>query len=293
MRFAFVDAEKASLPVSKLCDALGVSRSGYYASRHRGPSAREREDTRLRVLVRRFHVESRKTYGSPRVLRDLRDAGEFLSAKRVARLMRAEGLRARPVRWFRRSAVPPNEQPVAPNLLDRDFTAGNPNERWVSDTTEFIAGGTRFFLAAVVDLFSRFCVGWAVSTVNDRHLTMRAFEAAWRRRCPGAGLMHHSDQGSPYTAEDYQRALLSRGIVVSMSRRGNCYDNAVMESFFSTVKFELGEQFGNVGEAKALLFDYIEVFYNQKRRHSTLGYVSPAEFERASAEAARRLAKVA
>ncbi len=284
MRFALVDAEKAQLPVSRLCQALSVSRAGYYAWRERPLSPRALEDTRLRVLVRQFHVASKMAYGTPRLLRDLRDVGEYVSGKRVARLMRAEGLRARPKKWFRRTAVPPNEQPVAPNLLDRDFTAANPNERWVSDTTEFIAGGTRFFLAAVLDLYSRFAVGWAVSTVNDRHLTTRAFEAAWKRRCPGVGLMHHSDQGSPYTAEDYQRALSQRGIVVSMSRRGNCYDNAVMESFFSTVKFELGEQFGSVSEGKDLLFEYIEVFYNQKRRHSTLGYVSPAEFERAARE---------
>ena len=284
-----MDAEKASFPVSTLCRSLDVSRSGYYAARERGPSMRDVDDQRLRLLIRDSHLRSKRTYGWPRVLRDLRDAGEYVSPKRVSRLMRAEGLRARQKKRFRKSEASPNDQPLAPNLLDRDFTAGNPNERWVSDTTELVAGSSRLFLAAILDLFSRFVVGWAVSTVNDRHLTMRAFETAWGRRCPATGLLHHSDRGSPYTAEDYQEELLQRGMVVSMSRKGDCFDNAAMESFFSTLKHELGERFESVGEAKRQLFDYIEMFYNQKRRHSTLGYVSPAEFERASARTAREL----
>ena len=147
-----------------------------------------------------------------------------------------------------------------------------PNQRWVGDTTEFvIAGSGKLYLAAVLDLFSRFIVGWALSAVNDRHLTLKALEMALKRRCPGIGLLHHSDQGCTYASEDYQAVLEARGIVCSMSRRGNCYDNAVMESFFSTVKSELGEHFESHGVAKMEVFDYIEVFYNQRRRHSTLG----------------------
>ena len=170
-----------------------------------------------------------------------------------------------------------HDQPVAANLLDRQFEAPAVNQRWVGDTTEFVIGGSgKLYLAAILDLCSRFVVGWALSAVNDRHLTMRALEMAIKRRCPDVGLLHHSDQGCTYASEDYQAALEARGIVCSMSRRGNCYDNAVMESFFSTVKHELGDRFDSHGAAKMELFDYIEVFYNQRRRHSTLGQISPA-----------------
>jgi putative transposase len=179
-----------------------------------------------------------------------------------------------------------HDQPVAANLLDRRFQAPGPNQRWVGDTTEFVIGGSgKLYLAAVLDLFSRFVVGWAVSAINDRHLPIRALAMALKRRCPDTGLLHHSDQGSPYACEDYQTILEARGITCSMSRRGNCYD-AVMESFFSTVKSELRDRFDSCGEAKMELFDYIEVFYNQRRRHSTLGQISPAAFERRATQAA-------
>jgi putative transposase len=171
--------------------------------------------------------------------------------------------------------------PVASNLLGRQFTAAMVNQRWVGDTTEFVIGGSgKLYLAAILDLFSRFTVGWAVSAVNDRHLALKALDMALKRRCPDHGLLHHSDQGSPYASEDYQRRLDAHGITCSMSRRGNCYDNAVMESFFSTVKSELADRFDSCGDAKMALFDYIEVFYNQRRRHSTLGQISPATYER-------------
>ena len=165
--------------------------------------------------------------------------------------------------------------------------AAAPNQRWVGDTTELVIGGSgKLYLAAVLDLFSRFIVGWALSAVNDRHLTIKALEMALKRRCPEIGLLHHSDQGCTYASEDYQALLEARGIVCSMSRRGNCYDNAVMESFFSTVKSELGEHFESHGVAKMEMFDYLEVFYNQRRRHSTLGQISPATFERRATQAA-------
>ena len=174
-----------------------------------------------------------------------------------------------------------HDQPVAANLLDRQFSAEAPNRRWVGDTTEFVIGESgKLYLAAMLDLFSRFVVGWAVSAVNDRHLTLKALGMALKRRCPDAGLLHHSDRGSTYASEDYQRVLDAHGITCSMSRTGDCYDNAVMEAFFSTVKTELSDRFESCGEAKMQLFDYIEVFYNQRRRHSTIGYVSPAVFER-------------
>jgi putative transposase len=177
-----------------------------------------------------------------------------------------------------------HDQPVADNLLDRQFTAAAPNQRWAGDTTEFVIGeSSKLYLAVILDLYSRFVVGWALSAVNDRHLTVRALEMALKRRGPGAGLLHHSDQGCTYASEDYQKLLEARGITCSMSRRGDCYDNAVLESFFSTVKSELADRFGSYGEAKMEVFDYLEVYYNQRRRHSTLGQISPAEFERRTA----------
>ena len=195
--------------------------------------------------------------------------------------MQHEGLRARVRKRFKNTTNSNHDQPVAANILDRNFDADAPNQRWVGDTTEMLTtSGAKFYLAAIIDLYSRFCVGWAVSAVNDRHLTMRALEAAIRRRCPEAGLLHHSDQGSTYASEDYQDLLAAHGIECSMSRRGNCLDNAAMESWFSTVKFELGETFESIHRGKEQLFDYIEVFYNQRRRHSALDYVSPARYER-------------
>lgn len=215
---------------------------------------------------------------------DLLEQDEHVSRKRVVRLMQEDGLRARQRRRYKCTTMSNHDQPVAANLLARQFDAAAPNQRWVGDTTEFVIGSSgKLYLAAIMDLFSRFIVGWAVSAVNDRLLTIKALEMAIKRRCPGAGLLHHSDEGSTYASEDYQRLLDVRGIVCSMSRRGNCYDNAVMESFFSTVKSELREHFESNGEAKMELFDFIEVFYNQRPRHSTIGQISPAAFERRAA----------
>jgi putative transposase len=233
------------------------------------------------VLVRVSFEESKHRYGSPRVHEDLVEQHEHVSRKRVVRLMQEDGLQARLRKRYKVTTMSDHDQPVAANLLDRQFEADAPNRRWVGDTTEFVIGGSgKLYLAAVLDLFSRFIVGWAVSAANDRHLTIKALEMALKRRCPEIGLLHHSDQGSTYASEDYQSLLDARGLVCSMSRRGNCYDNAVMESFFSTVKTELREHFASCGEAKRELFDYIEVFYNQRRRHSTIGYRSPAAYER-------------
>jgi putative transposase len=239
------------------------------------------------VLVRASFDASRQRYGSPRVHQDLLAQQETVSRKRVIRLMQAEGCAARTRKRYKGTTMRDWDQPIAANLLDRQFAAAAPNQRWVSDTTEFVIGSSgKLYLAAVLDLFSRFIVGWAVSAVNDRHLTIKALETALKRRCPGAGLLHHSDQGCTYASADYQTVLDVHGILGSMSRRGNCYDNAVMESFFSTVKTELGEHFDSHGDAKMALFDYIEVFYNQQRRHSTLGQISPAAFERQATYAA-------
>ena len=266
--------------MTRLAKTLRVSRSGFYAWRSRPESPRLRDDRRLSVLVRAVYEESRNTYGSPRVHVELAAQGERVSRKRVARLMRQEGLKARVRRRYRCTTMSEHDQPVAPNLLRQDFQADAPNRRWVGDTTELAAGSGRLYLAAIVDLYARFVVGWAVSAVNDRILAGRALEQALRRRAPDGGVLHHSDQGSPYASEDYRKALDGGGFICSMSRRGNCYDNAAMESWFSTLKMELGDRFESHAHAKRALFDYIEVFYNQKRRHSTVGYLSPGEYER-------------
>ncbi|MHB1843525.1 MAG: IS3 family transposase [Deltaproteobacteria bacterium] len=282
VRFAFV-AEKAEQGFARLCRALAVSPSGYYAWRRRPQSAHDLEDERLRVLVHEAHQRGRTYYGSPRVHRALVKQGVHVSRRRIIRLMQEEGLIGRAPRRFKCSTDSRHALPVAANLLDREFEAERPNQRWVGDTTELTTLTGKLYLAAILDLYSRFVVGWALSAVNDRHLTLKALDMALRRRCPGEGLMHHSDRGSPYASDDYQNVLTAHGITCSMSRAGNCLDNAAMESWNSTLKSELGERFEGPADTKAKLFDYIEVFYNQLRLHSSLGYVSPAEFERVAA----------
>ena len=284
MRFAFIAAEKAEHRVTVLCRCLQVTRSGFYAWGRRTPSARAQRDRVLRTKLRAFHKASGQKYGRPRLWKDLQEDGEAVSEKRVRRLMRAEQIEGRVPKRFKQTTDSAHTDPVAANVLDRDFSATAPNQRWVSDTTEFVIGeGAKLYLAAIVDLFSRFVVGWALSAVNDRRLTLKALEMAVHRRGPEPGLVHHSDRGCTYTCEDYQTVLTARGITCSMSRRGNCYDNAVMESFFATVKKETADRFPSYSDAKMTLFDYIEVFYNQRRRHSTLGQISPAAFERGAA----------
>ena len=264
-----------------LCRCLRVSPSGFYAWRTRPESKRAQEDRRLKVLLHASFTGGRGYYGSPRIHDDFIEWGEHVSRKRIIRLKQEEGLTARVRKRYKVTTMSDHDQPIAANVLQQDFTAARPNQRWVGDTTELRIGDTgKAYLAAIVDLYSRFVVGWAVSAVNDRHLTIKALEMALKRRCPGAGLLHHSDQGSTYASEDYQAVLSTYGITCSMSRRGNCYDNAAMEAFFSTVKSEIGERFESHADAKAELFDYLEVFYNQRRRHSSAGRMSPAAYER-------------
>lgn len=284
MKFAWISAEKA-YRVATMCRVLGVSTSGYYAWRRRPPSQRARENARLRVRVREAFVRSRQTYGSPRIHADLADGGDRVGRNRVIRLMTEQGLVARARRRYRSTTMSDHDQPVAANLLNREFEATQPNQRWVGDTTELTTPTGKFYLAAIIDLYARLVVGWALSAVNDRHLTIAALAQAIRRRCPDAGLLHHSDQGSTYASEDYQEVLRQHGIRCSMSRRGNCCDNAVMESWFSTFKFELGEGFESIRRCKELAFEYIEGFFNTRRRHSALGYLAPAEFERRGQDA--------
>ncbi len=278
MKFAFILAERATWPIVIMCAVLKVSASGFYAWLKRGPSDHDQKDERLKVKIAASFAQSRKTYGSPRVHADLED--EHVGRNRVIRLMREGELVARVRKRYRSTTMSAHDQPIAPNVLNREFEAAAPNQRWVGDTTELLTPTGRFYLAVIVDLYARFVVGWAMSAVNDRHLTMAALAAAIKRRRPDIGLLHHSDRGSTYTCEDYRELLEQHGIVCSMSRTGNCYDNAAMESWNSTFKFELGETFESIRRAKDLAFDYIEVFYNQRRRHSSIGYVAPAEHER-------------
>ncbi len=281
MTFALITARKAIFPIAMMCRVLGVSCSGFYAWSRRPESSHVRQDRRLRVLVRASFEESEHRYGSPRIHEDLLEQDIRVSRKRVIRLMQEDGLQARARKRFKCTTMSDHDQPVAANLLDRQFTAATVNQRWVGDTSEFLIGENgKLYLAAILDLFSRFVVGWAVSPVNDRHLTTQALDMALKRRCPERGLLHHSDRGSPYASADYQTILTGHGLTCSMSRRGNCYDNAVMEAFFSSVKAELRERFDSRDEATRELFTYIEVFYNQRRRHSTIGYRSPAAYER-------------
>jgi transposase InsO family protein len=262
---------------------LGVSRSGFYAWCGRAPSAREVENQELkREIVRVFH-DSRCTYGSPRIHPELRESGYRVGKKRVARLMKEAGITAQPRKKRRRRAsAPPAMVPVAGNLLDRQFDVPEPNQVWVTDISYVWTWEGWLYLAIVLDLFSRRVVGWAMADHMRTELVTAAFEMAVGQRLPDEGLLHHSDQGGQYASYSYQKILERRGITASMSRRGDCYDNAAMESFFATIKKELiyRSSWPTRREARAAIHDYIALFYNRKRRHSYLGHTSPAEFER-------------
>lgn len=279
MKFAFILEEKA-WPKAAMCRVLQVSTSGFYEWQRRPASDRAKEDERLKVLIGASFAESYKTYGSPRIHKDLLEGGKKVGRNRVIRLMQDGKIVARVKRRYRSTTMSEHDQPIAPNVLNREFEAEAPNQRWVGDTTELLTPSGKFFLAAIIDLYARLVVGWAVSAVNDRHLTIAALNEALKRRCPGVGLLHHSDRGSTYASEDYRDVLAKYGIECSMSRTGNCYDNAAMESWFSTFKAELGETFESIRRGKDLAFNYIEVFYNHRRRHSSIGYIAPAERER-------------
>ena len=281
MKFAFIDVEKAQWPVAVQCDVLGVSRSGYYAWKGRPEAPRTAEDAALVVEIKAAHKAGRGNYGSPRVHRELRAKGRRVGRKRVERLMRQEGIVARRKRRFRRTTDSNHPHPIAPNVLERDFDVELPNTAWVTDVTYVWTHEGWLYLAAILDLFSRRVVGWAVSANNDRALALSALDRAVSARTPDEGWLHHSDRGSVYASDDYGHALARFGAVKSMSRKGDCWDNAVAESFFATIKGEMidHEDYLTRGAALAALADYIDAFYNSRRRHSTIGYVSPIEFE--------------
>ena len=287
MRFGFIQTERASYPIRLMCRVLDVSAAGFYAWCGRGPSERARQDATLRVAIRAAHTESRETYGSPRIHAALRTDEQPLGRKRVARLMREDGLIPRRKRRFRTTTDSKHKHPVAPNLLARDFTAQQPNERWVTDITYVLTREGWLYLAVILDLFSRRVIGWTADGRIDQGLVAEALRQALNTRNPALGLLHHSDRGVQYAAHDYQRLLREHGIVCSMSRKGNCWDNAVSESFFATLKGELidHEDYLTREQARASIAEYIEVFYNCRRRHSTLGYLSPVDYETAARRA--------
>jgi len=281
MRFAFIDAEKALWPVEVQCEVLGVSRSGYYAWKARPEAPRTREDAEVVVEIKAASEVGRGNYGSPRVHRELRARGRRISRKRVERLMRQEGIVARKKRRFRKTTDSNHSHPIAPNVLERNFHVELPDTAWVTDVTYVWTHEGWLYLAAILDLFSRRVVGWAVSANNDRALAISALDRATMARAPAVGLVHHSDRGSVYASSDYGNALTNIGAVKSMSRKGDCWDNAVAESFFATIKGEMidHEDYQTRAAAIAAIGDYIDGFYNPCRRHSALGYVSPIEFE--------------
>lgn len=282
MRFAFIAKHRGIWPAGWLCEALGVSRAGFYAWRTRSPSTRARVDEQLMIRVRASFLASDRTYGARRVWHDLLADGVTCGRHRIERLMRHQALRARP----RRRRVPSDTggqstNAVAPNVLDRTFTAASANRKWVADFTYLWTAEGWLYVAAVVDLFSRRVVGWSMhATMTAQLVTDALVMAIWRRGKPEA-VLHHSDRGSQYTSEPFQRLLADHGVTCSMSRAGNVWDNAAMESFFSSLKTErtAAKTYRTRDQAKADVFDYIERFYNPRRRHSTLGYLSPMEFE--------------
>lgn len=265
-----------------MCRVLGVSRSGFYAWRRRGRSARAEENRLLLARIRALHAKSRRTYGSPRLHRELRRQGFCCGRHRVARLMRQEGIRAKQVRRFRPTTNSNHTLPVAPNVLAREFTSTQINCKWVADITYVPTHEGWLYLGAVLDLASRRIVGHAMQERMTGSLVTRALSMALLRRRPESGLLVHSDRGSQYAGGEYQRLLARHGLRCSMSRRGDCYDNAPMESFFATLKKELihHNQYRTRAQARRAIFEYIECFYNNERLHSLLGYLSPAEYER-------------
>ena len=282
MRYRFITAEKALYPVTLLCRLLQVSRSGYYAWCRRKESRRAAANRVLLAQIRRIHQQTQQRYGSPRMHKALLAQGMRVGLHRVARLMQQAGLRARRRRRYRVTTDSTHDRPVAPNVLQRDFQADQPNKKWAADLTYIPTQEGWLYLAVIVDLYGRRVVGWAMSDRLKDDLTRQALAMAIQQRQPPRGLIHHSDRGRQYASAAYRRQLTRQGIRPSMSRVGNCWDNAVVESFFATLKTELihHHAFRTRAQARLAIFEYIEGFYNTHRFHSALGYLSPAEFER-------------
>jgi putative transposase len=297
MRFTFIAAHTEEFHVTTMCRVLKVKRAGYYAWVNRPPSAHAMDDAELAETIKEIHDTSRRTYGSPRVHEELKAQGQSHGEKRVARIMQEEGLRAKAPRQFRVTTDSNHAHPIAPNVLDRQFAVedGAALDRvWVGDISYLRTREGWLYLAIVIDLSSRRVIGWAMRHTLEGALTRDALAMALTGRHPDAGVLHHSDRGSQYAAGDYRDLLTAHAMACSMSRKGNCWDNAVAESFFATLKRELADDadWATRDEARTAVFEYIEVWYNQQRRHSSLGYVSPAAFE-LQQEAMRELATAA
>lgn len=264
-----------------MCGAFGVSRSGYYAWLRRPESQRKADDKALSELIKTIHEESRGEYGSPKIHEELRRRGTRCGRKRVVRLMRKDGLRAKTIRKFKATTNSKHTLPVAENVLNRDFVPTEPNKAWAADITYIWTNEGWLYLAVVIDLFSRAVVGWSMSERMTRSLVIDAFILAVKRRNPAPGLIHHSDRGSQYASDDFQKVLTKYGAICSMSRKGNCWDNAPAESFFASLKRGLvfHNQYQTRAQARQSIFDYIERFYNRKRIHSSLGYRTPFEVD--------------
>ncbi len=281
MKYCAITKHVRRFPIRLMCRALQVSTAGYYAWAVRPESERACRNRALAARIRTLHEQSRRTYGSPLITHDLHESGQRVSENRVARLMRLDGIRAKTVKKWRATTDSRHKLPVAPNTLNRQFAVSAPNRVWAGDITYVWTEEGWLYLAVVLDLYSRAVIGWAMLSRLTVDLVQNALTMALWRRKPKPGLLHHSDRGVQYASGDYQGLLTSAGITCSMSRKGNCWDNSCVESFFGTLKKELvhDRRYATREEAKQDIFEWIEVFYNRQRRHSTLGYRSPAEFE--------------
>jgi len=280
MKYEFIDKHRFAFRVEKMCRVLKVSRSGYYTWADRGPSRREQSNQQLWVKIRQSYDDSRKTYGSPRITVDLRESGETCNKKRVARLMRINGIAAKTKRKFKITTNSRHDQPAVPNLVNQEFTAKRQGQLWTSDITYLWTKAGWLYLSVVLDVYNRQIVGWAMSERLNRQLVIASLNQALTQGCPTKNMIFHSDQGSQYTSDEFRKFLINHGILASNSGSGNCYDNAITETFFHTLKTELiyFENYQTREEARLSVFEYIEVFYNRKRRHSALGYKSPIDF---------------
>lgn len=288
MRFCFIEDHRNAYPVRTMCAVLEVSPSGYYAWRGRPESARQVADRSLAADIRRIHADNRAVYGSPRVHAALRAEGRRIGVNRIARLMRRNGIQGRHKRRAPRTTDSNHSHSIAPNLLDRQFTAAAPNRVWLADIAYVPTAEGWLYLAVVLDLFARRVVGWAMSETMPQELTIDALRMAIAHRRPGPGLLHHSDRGTQYAAHAYRRLLEENGMCCSMSRKGNCWDNAPMESFFGSMKTELDIDdvaFDTRRQARVAIFSFLETFYNRCRLHSAIGYRSPDEWEQVAATA--------
>ena len=281
MKFQFISEHRETFRVGRMCKLLNVSRSGYHAWLKRPESRRSRQNRALEAKIRVLHAASHGIYGAPRIHRDLIDDGIRCGKNRVARIMRDAGIRSRTKKKFKATTDSRHDLPVAPNLLNQQFTVDTPDRTWAGDITFIPTEQGWLYLAVLLDLFNREVVGWSASSRMTRQLAIDALQMALGRRSPEKGLLHHSDRGSQYASVDYQKILKERGIVCSMSRKGNCFDNAVVESFFGRLKSEWvnHHRYQDRSEATRSLFYYIEIFYNRKRRHSSIDYLTPQEYD--------------